>query len=271
MKAAIDIEKLVQWAIREELPKGRPISADIGFAIGRRPILPGSIARSFDRRPTADIWSRGYVPGEPCADAHRVADAIGSLDTEVRLSSCSEALRLLGEFGSIAGDAVTAIMSSTFNPQAIVVNNAAQGKRPNWRFDAPSPKQRFVLTQGRPRPLVYGVDSAGDLIELKRNEGRARKRDGEYMLTLSPRSPLEWCDPSLLAIAEARAEYVAWYCAINTLALRLAGNLDAFEPLRSAAAPTPWLIVVPAGYSKAKSVKRNRELRASEVVETDGL
>ncbi len=267
MKAAIDIEKLVQWAIREELPKGRPVSADIGFAIGRRPIRPGSIARSFGRTPTADIWSMGYVSGEPCADARRVADAIGSLDTEVRLSSRSEALRLFGEFGSIAGDAVAAIMSSTFNPQAIVVNNAAQGKRPNWRFDAPSPYQRFVPTHGRPRPLVYGIDSAGDLIELKRNEGRARKRDGEYTLALSPQSPLEWCDPSPLAIAEARAEYVAWYCAINTLALRLASKLDAFEPLRSAAAPTPWLVVVAADYSEPKSVERHREVRAKKVVE----
>ncbi len=254
MKTAIDIEKLVQWVIRDEMPKGRPVSADIGFAIGRYPIRPGSIARSFGRTPTTGIGFMGYVPGEPCADARRVAEAIGSLDTEVALSDRVQALRLFGEFANIAGDAVTAIMSSTFNPQAIVVNNAAQGKRPNWRFDAPKPHQRFVQTTGRPRPLVYGIDTADDLIELKRNEGRARKRDGEYTITLSPRSPLEWCDPSPLAIAEARVEYMAWHRAISTLALRLTGTLDAFEPMRPAVAPMPWLTAVTVDFPAPKSV-----------------
>jgi hypothetical protein len=267
MKAAIDIEKLVQWTIREELPKGRSVSADIGFAIGRRPIRPGSIARSFGRTPTVDAGSMGYVPGEPCADARRVADAIGSLDTEVRLSDRSEALRLFGEFANIvADDALTAILSSTFNPQAIVVSNAAQGKRPNWRFDAPKPSQRFVPTKGRPRPLVYGIDTAGDLIELKRNEGRARTRDGEYTTALLPRSPLEWCDPSPLAIAEARAEYVAWYRAMSTLALRLSGKLDAFEPMRPTVTAMPWVGATTVDPPKAAT--RYFGVRTNKAVET---
>ncbi|MDT4737220.1 hypothetical protein [Bradyrhizobium sp. WYCCWR 12699] len=272
MKAAIDVEKLVQWAVREELPKGRPVLADIGFAIGRSPIRPGSIARSLGRTPTIDIRSMGYVPGEPCADARRVADAIGRLDTEVRLSGRSEALRLFGELGNIvADDALIAILSSTFNPQAIVVSNAAQGKRPNWRFDPPKPHQRFVPTAGRPRPLVYGIDTAGDLIELKRNEGRARKRDGEYAIALSPRSPLEWCDPSPLAVAEARAEYVAWYRAMSTLALGLAGKLDAFEPTRPTVAAMPWLGVTSVDFLPPKSAARYVGVRTDKAVETTAI
>ncbi|MCS3499319.1 hypothetical protein M2189_001720 [Bradyrhizobium japonicum] len=267
MKAAIEVEKLVQWTIREELPKGRPVSADIGFAIGRRPIRPGSIARSFGRAQPIHIAPTGYVPGEPCADARRVAVAIGNLDTEVRLANRSEALRLFGEFASIAGDAVTAILSSTFNPQAIVVNNAAQGKRPNWRFDRPKPHQRFVPTAGRPRPLVYGIDATGDLVELKRNEGRARKRDGEYTSALLPRSPLEWCNPFPLAIAEARAEYVAWYRAMSTLALGLTGKLDAFEPMRPTVKAMPWLGVPTIDSHSSTAVRGYLGVRSSNAIE----
>ena len=269
MKAAIDIEKLVQWTFREELRKGRPVWADIGFAIGNRTTRPGRIARIFARTPTADIGGMGYVPGAPCADACRVADAIGNLETEVRLSNRPEALRLFGEFATIlADDALTAILSSTFNPQAIVVSNAAQGKRPNWRFDAPKPLQRFVPTAGRPRPLVYGIDTAGDLIELKRNEGRARKRDGEYTVALFPRSPLEWCNPSLLTIAEARAEYVAWHRAMSTLAFRLTGKLDAFEPMRPTIAAMPWLGVATVDPPPPKAVARYFGVRTNKAVET---
>jgi hypothetical protein len=270
MRTVIDIEKLVQWTIREELPKGRPVSADIGFAIGRRAIRPGSIARSFGRTPTTGVGFMGYVPGEPCADARRVADAIANLDTEVRLSDRFEARRLFGEFVNIAADdALTAVLSSTLNPQAIVVNNAAQGKRPNWCFGAPKPLQRFVPTTGRPRPLVYGLDTAGDLIELKRNEGRARKRDGEYTIELLPRSPLEWCDPSPLAIAEARAEYVAWYRAMNTLALELTGKLDAFEPKRPTATAMPWLGVATVNFPPPRAVTSG--VRTNKAVETAAI
>ena len=106
----------------------------------------------------------------------------------------------------IAGDAVDAILCATVNTQAIVISKSARGTRPRWQFDAPTRRQMFALTATKPRALVYGLDAAGDLVMLRRNEGRALKRDGEYNPFRSPRSPLQWCNPSPPSIADARAE-----------------------------------------------------------------
>lgn len=235
----IDIEKLVQWTVRDELPKGRPVSADIGFAIGRAP-RPFSIARNLSRAPR-EIDSLGFVPGEPHTDALAVSAAIAALDTEARFVDRVEVLPLFGDLAGIAGDAVSAIMRASFNPQAIVLSLAAQGARPKWDFAHPVPRRMFVPTRTKPRPLVYGLDAAGDLVDMRKNEGRARKRDGEYTLAMSPRSPIEWCDPSPLKVADARAEYVAWHGALTALARDLAGKLLSFEPTPPAAPRMPWL------------------------------
>jgi hypothetical protein len=239
----IDIEKLLQWAVRDELPKGRPVSADIGFAIGHAS-RPFSMARNLGRAPR-EIDSLGFVPGEPHADAVVVSAAIARLDTEARFDDPDEVLPLFGNLAAIAGASVTDIMSAKFNPQALVVNMAARGTRPEWNFAHPVPRRRFVPTKTKPRPLVHGIDGDGDVVEMMKNEGRARKRDGEYTLGMSPRSPIEWCDPSPLKVADARAEYVAWHSALIALAGDLAGKLSSFEPTLPAAPARPWLGTLP--------------------------
>ncbi|NUU41560.1 hypothetical protein [Tardiphaga robiniae] len=70
------LEKLVCWALRDELPKGRPASDDRGRVIVKR----------FDRRPMSiatgarpEIDTLGYVPGAPHEGAERVADTVARL------------------------------------------------------------------------------------------------------------------------------------------------------------------------------------------------
>jgi hypothetical protein len=242
MKKRIDIEKLLHWTIREELPKGRPVSADIGFAIGRRLRQRAfSITRNLDYRPEVD--SLGFVPGEPREDAERVSDSIARLPTSVPIASEHDARHLFGDIAGIAEVSIPPLMASSFNQQALVISHASMGTRPKWKFAHPSPCQRFVPTAGagRPRAIVHGFDADGDLVELKRNEGRARKRDGEYTLAMSPRSPLEWQHPAPLQIGECRAEYVAWHAALVSLTVALAGQLVEFEPVAPSAAAMPWI------------------------------
>ncbi|WP_316179662.1 MULTISPECIES: hypothetical protein [unclassified Bradyrhizobium] len=83
--------------------------------------------------------------------------------------------------------------------------------------------------KGRPRPIVYGTDDGGVTVELRKNEGRARKRDGEYTLAMSPLSPLDWHEPAPLHIGECRTEWVTWCNALDDLARTLAGRLATIE------------------------------------------
>lgn len=61
MKKTIDIEKLVQWALRDEVPKGRPTSMGIG-----------QILASLDGRRSSTFASRIA----PCAARHNI-DSLG--------------------------------------------------------------------------------------------------------------------------------------------------------------------------------------------------
>lgn len=241
MKKRIDIEKLVQWAMREELPKGQAVAASpwdmiTQFAqLGVRVQTGGYAGDGF-----------GFTPGAPHEDAIIVGDAIRALNTEARFDAACEVLPLFGDLAGIAGDAVDAILCASFDPRSIVISKAMQGTRPAWDFETPSPYQMFVSFRDRAgairsRPLVHGVDAEGDLVELAPNRGRKAQRDGMYDLAYGPRSPLQWGDPSLIHIGHARAEYLAWHGALVSLAADLAGKLAEHEPTAPAVRPMPWI------------------------------
>jgi hypothetical protein len=247
MKKTIDIEKLLQWAMREELPKGQAIGASSWDIVSQYAALGVRVDVSH----CGD--GLGFLAGEPHPDAIIVADAVRKLDEDARFNDRVEVLPLFGDFAAIAGNAVDAILSASFNQQAIVISKAMQSSRPKWEFELPVPCQMFfealnARRELRTYPIVHGLDAGGDLVMMKKNRGRAFKRDGEYNLTASPRSPLEWCDPSPLSIADARAEYVAWYLALVSLVDTLRGKLADHEAVRPSAAMMPWL--APAEHSR---------------------
>ena len=230
MKQQRDIEKLVQWAMREELPKGRAVSTSAWELLTRY----GQLGTRVDGGGWRD--DLGYVPGDPHPDAILIADAIRAMNTEARFADRLDVVELFGDIAAIAGDAVDALARATFNPQALVISHAVQSTRPKWEFCTPSPRREVVAmrdTMGRAidRPRVLGVDVDGDIVDLKPNgkRGRAAMRDGVYDLAMAPRSPLTWCDPAPISIAEARAEYLCWFDALAGLHHALLGALDDFE------------------------------------------
>ncbi|MBS0528676.1 MAG: hypothetical protein JSS22_04715, partial [Proteobacteria bacterium] len=228
-------EKLLQWVIREELPKGRRVDANPWDAVTQYGALGTRI----------DVSSHGgfsFVPGEPDDDALAVAAAIKQLDRSATILDPDDAIVLFGDIAPIAGDAVRLVMEATYDLRALVISFAVRGARPDWEFDHPQPFQRFApSSSGRARALVYGIDRAGDLIEVRRNSGRALKRDGEYPPHVSPRSPIDWLNPSPIEIAESRAEYFLWHGALVTLAADLAGKLTSHDCLPPSVPALPWL------------------------------
>jgi hypothetical protein len=231
MKKSIDIEKLLQWAIRDELPKGQLVSAS-----------PWDIISQFGALGTV-VQTSGYhgdglgiVAGEPHDDALAVADAVKALERDAGFVDLPDVLALFGALEPIAGDAPGLLMMATFDPQSLVLSCATQGTRPKWSFPLPTPRQMFAPSiTGRPRAIVNGLDR-GEVVELKAN-----RKTGKYPLGMSPRSPILWHEPSVLHVAECRAEWVTWHGALNRLAVGLAGKLKAFEVAPTTLPLMPWL------------------------------
>lgn len=259
----MDIEKLVQWAMRDELPRGRPVDASPWELIMRY----GALGMRVDT--SGPIGDYGFVPGEPHPDAVVIGAAIDALDQQAHFEDRDDVLRLFGEWAPIAGDAPDAILKASFDQRAIVMSKATLGSRPAWEFEHPTP-YRMVINYRDPkgamreRARVIGTNAAGDIVDLAPNgkRGRAAMRDGVYDVAMSPRSPLQWGDPSMISIGHARAEYVAWHAALCTLADNLAGALDQFEPTRPSAAAEPWI----TGQTPASRVLRGDDLVLDQVL-----
>jgi hypothetical protein len=240
-KKPIDIEKFLQWAMRDELPKGRPVTADPEYLIGRpRPgtfRAPGAHSSSHDD-------SLGFVPGLPCEDANRVADALRGLDNRARLADADDARCLFGEtIRPIAAEAIASLMAASFEMRTITLKHAVMGTRPAWQSDHPTPAQLKIAYRDargwlRERPLVHGIDEDGIVVMLQ--PGRTKRERQVYDLDRSPRSPLNWCSPSPLDIGHMRAEYLTWYIALDHLARELAGQLSGFDVLPPTVARRPW-------------------------------
>lgn len=244
MKKKIDIEKLVRWALCDEMPKGRPVSASPWDYITQFGQLGARIDVS---RRVGDYDGFGFVPGAPHEDAERVVAAIRDLDATIngQLPDVENALGLFGELAPIAGEAARAVLSKVYSPRNIVLRCGLSGTRPAWEFEHPTPyriKIEFRDAQGalRERPLVHGLDKAGDLVEMSPNRGRKAMREGAYSLDMRPRSPLRWGDPDLLAIGDARAEYLAWHVSLCHL-VEVLSDLVEWQPTLPAARRLPWV------------------------------
>jgi hypothetical protein len=241
MKKLIDIEKLVQWALRDELPKGRTVSASAWDLITQF----GQLGTLIDTtRGGSDGF--GFVPGAPHEDAIKVAAAIERVADEARLPDSGEALGLFGDLAPIAEDCAASLLVASFNPRAIVISRAIAGQRPVWEFETPTPypihrQERSAAGSLRDVLLVKGLDADGDLVEMKPNRGRAVERDGMYSYAMAPRCPLQWNDPSLMSIGHARAEYVAWHGALVALAASIGDTLAEYMPTPPAARALPWV------------------------------
>lgn len=240
MKTKIDVEKLVQWAMREELPKGQSVSASPWQIVTQYCALGVRV----DVSGYGD--GLGFLAGDPHPDALIVAEAIRSLG-DARFADRAEVLPLFGDLVGIAGGAVDAILAASFDQRGIVISHATMGTRPAWAFDESStPRPRYVETvnargEARVSVVVHGIDADGDTVEVQKNRGRARMRDGEYNAMMFPRCPLEWCDPVPLSVAHSRGEFVAWHMALSHLAAVLDGSLASFAVTPMATPLMPWL------------------------------
>jgi hypothetical protein len=242
----IDIEKLLQWALREELPKGRPVS-----------ISPWQIIQSYSALGTrVDVSlgpsdGLGMVAGTPHPDAEAVAVALDALPAETRLSG-AECEGLLGHYAALDPPAVSAVAAAPFSMRALVIRCAVLAQRMAWDVGVPAiaPRDRYAQHRnrlGNAYALLPNRD--GILVEtLVHANGR-----GNY--PLGSATPCLWHEPTIGQLLEVRAEYAIWHRALCFLIeqLTMDGMLGEYAlapaPISAAA---PWL----TGQPPARTVHR---------------
>ena len=241
LKTVVDVERLLQWAYREELAKRFTSSAegiwdrvyDIGIAGGVAPERSAGSAQRYDF-------------GTPHPDATRIEDAVSGLP-DAAIDWRTEAETILGAISPLlevfphqrppqpqrtasaswrtrAGKKMTSrvdpprqvILVRSLPTAALVIMHAKMGTRPDWRSEPPQPEP--VPAARGPNPAIVG------------------ERTGKDWYSIGTYCPLKWW-PSPITIAEARADYLAWWRGLNML---LGLQLEKFTPTPPAAVEMPW-------------------------------
>ncbi|MGU3540015.1 hypothetical protein [Methylobacterium sp. A54F] len=253
-RRVLDIEDVLRWAFREELPKRRD-DAD-GQMRAFPSISPmfamaalGGRVENFSREPGFPL-----AMGDPHPDALIVEAAVLDLQRFAQH-------RFAGDLGLLTylppGLDEHAVMSRAMEQIVDLVRIKVRlGSRPT--FAASPIPAAIVDRRGRPRVVVQRMENRVDGFGRIRShpveepcgaEGRDRYPKGAYC-------PVHWDDPN--AILFERAEYATYWAALDLLAHELAGKLASIAVLPPAAAQRPW-----AGEMDAAKPKRILDAPAS--------
>jgi hypothetical protein len=244
VKRAIDIERLLTWAYREELVKRTTSSAEALWgrlgewqSLGVAYDLDRSVPQRYDLGvpdPDAELIER---EAGQLKDAHvdweregwaRLGSVAALIHPVTKQNAPAATRRAMASWSNRRGVKVRVevepprqvLLVRSQRTAALVIMHANIGTRPNW-----------VNEQARPYPVPAERGTNPKIVGECR--GRHRYVVGSYC-------PLRW-EPSPIWIAEQRAEYLAWWRGLDTLALMLGDRLARFFPTRPAAPEMPWL------------------------------
>lgn len=248
-KIEMDIEKIVQWAYRDELSKKQTSSAE---GIWDRIMEDGQRGGIDPGHGAAQRYSHF---GLPDPDAERIEQAVGQLQDAVidwrkdfdgiagelsGLISVNDVTRRetrqrrpeygWGEAGAKAMKAWwgndkpykdrprDVLMVGGIRTGALITMHAIKGTRPDWREEPPRPMPTPAMKG--PNAMIVG--------ECK----------GKNLYTAGAHCPLKWT-PSPLSIVTSRAEYLSWYQGLKQLSETI--QLVKFTTLAPRAPEFPWL------------------------------
>lgn len=225
----VAIDKLIQWTLRDELPKGRPVSAS-----------PWDVMVSYSRLGVrVDVSGYGdglgIVPGTPHPDAEIIGRALADLPDAAMLLA-EDCFALLGPYGALDAAAVErAAQRQRFNLQAAMVR-AAILSPPEWNIGLPHPRPWKRTAAGT---AVVHIDRDGELIET-----RSHPKQGGWwhVISFAPRSMIKWDEPDVEALLATRAAYALWHHGLMLVREAVAGKLAEHEALPPEAPARPWLM-----------------------------
>lgn len=249
-KVEMDIEKLLQWAYRDELSK-RQLSAAEG--IWDRIFEDAQLGVERGRNHTAQRYAHFGLPDR---DAEEIERQVGRLEDTV--------IDWAQSFDAVAGDLAGLItvndmtrrkpdervtqagwgksgdkalrawwpsdesVGASYRPRDVlmvggiptkmlVTSHAIKGTRPDWREEPPEP--HMIQAAKGPYAMVVG-------------ECR-----GKNLYTAGSHCPLRY-EPSPMSIMASRADYLAWHSGLTILVASL--ELEKFVALPPKAPQLPW-------------------------------
>ena len=219
------VEKLIRWALFEEIPRGRPLSMSAWDAV----VSYGRLGTRIQTSHNSGYGAGDMVPGEPHADALLIAGALRALGDIEMTISFEECLDVLGHLSEIGYAAARAIAGLSFNALPLIYRHAVVGGAPEWDIGHPV-VEKVRYSNGK--PIIFGLDGEGALIELA----------GRYSLLAMPRAHLEWSSPSVIEVLESRIEYLVWRRGLDRVHQALV-KIDLREhiPLPSELSTKPWV------------------------------
>jgi hypothetical protein len=253
MKKPIEIEKLLAWTFREELPKAGAARALTGIGFGRAHRAVEKFGEYLTLIDCDGINRFGVVSDlmaleEPDGDAIAVFEAVTALDEiEVELP---EGWNPLADMDGIdaelpgllarALDRVTVVDAAgarrmKVGPGAIVTRHAIMGDAPCWQAEQP---ERKIVVGAKGAPAWFRMITVETSDGPKRQEVDGYDQKGKRPFPGAYRKT--FLDPDPLPAALARAEYEVWHSALDYLAAVLAGELQRFDVLPTARPARPW-------------------------------
>jgi len=210
-KQEIDIEKLLRWAYRDELPKG--------YRDGRSGVIAAisPMFRFANLGGPVDNWSRepgfpvamGVEPHEDAKEVH--AAAISLDDATIRWPGAAVLLGDLAQF--VTDEELSIVRSMRAHAAGLVTLHARMGNRPIWQVD-------YTIAR------VVGRDRKSP---LRKGRGRRHAKNTQGVLRI---------DPMASEILSARFDYFVWHSALCELARDL--DLKDHAPVPPAAPQAPW-------------------------------
>jgi hypothetical protein len=212
-----DMERLLVWAVRDELPKAKPASTS---AFGTIPsalswLELGKRVQSSYRDPDFRLGDQPHI------DAVKVGDAVAALPQDQSIADVNSVRALAPEFSLLTFLGEHQVMCRQFNLSTLVILNAVRGIRPAW--DLGTPQLQPVRGEQTGKVELFG-----------KSVGRCRYAEGSH-------SRIEYTDPTIAEVMDARAEYTVWRMALELLVERLRGTLTEYEPTGPSAPLAPWL------------------------------
>lgn len=238
----IEIERLLQWAYRDELPKrGIGDVANDWARVSRY----GELLSVIDDDPGFPV-----IMGSPHPDALTIERAVQGLHAEMHLDWSEYRYVLMGDMPMLApfddpfvlrktardkgraalkGERMATVdrgvsdqaTRMVFSEVSLVEQCAKLGRRPVWDIGRPKAR-RIIAPNGR-------VALVGE-----------SKGDGRY--TYGTYCPLQYVDPTIEQLVVRRAEYLVWCGALDRVLGTLRGwLLRECVPVRADAPAVPWL------------------------------
>lgn len=241
----LDIEKLLVWAYREELPKLEFLGLGVSnftLVSDRIELMTFQVGDGRRRGEREDSYGfsglTGYAPlmAEPHPDARILHAAVKGLDDPAVKPVIEEPAALLSDMPeAVQAEAEGALSGYRVQLACLVMRHARMGTRPDWRCEAPERKP--VMGARGDAPAWFVMEDV-----LNRTGGTVRMEVPGYDRIAKRPKPGAYrkfvFEPAVRELVDLRADYLCWRAGLAWIAESV--QLTAHRVTGPEAPAWPW-------------------------------